>query len=276
MRHVHRPLALALALFTPACSLTVDGDEGEPTYGEVTLTVTLVDDQGVELSRDARTDSGADLVAPLDRELFDPIVVDGGEVSDPSGLLTARSARIGDVVLTREDGSVSVLRASGDTLMKVRSAWRAGSTLTIAVDGGRFDVALTGAVSAASVDRILGTALVRMVRGEPLLADDCRPDCIYDLNPGSWLCAPLRDLMTRTWQGDCGGPFTPEEWAATVEYARTEAKREHCYDLWYIPRPICEWGWDMAAGAVLPYLEPDESGMVCASAFYDRCTGAVD
>lgn len=124
--------AAALALAS-ACSLAVEGDT-EPTYGEVTLSVASYDDKDAELSRDERTGPGADLVAPLDRELYDPVTIDGAEVSDPSGLFAAGEARIGEVVLTREPGSV--LRVTGDSLMAVRSAWRSGAALQVSVDGG--------------------------------------------------------------------------------------------------------------------------------------------
>jgi hypothetical protein len=245
----------------------------DPTYGEVTFTVASYDESGAELSRDVRSGDGAELVAPLDRDLYDPIIIDGEEASDPSELLAAREARIGDVVLTRQQDAV--LRASGDSLLAIRSARRSGAALSVELDGGRFEIAVAGQLSAASVDRILGSSLVRLVRGEALLADDCRPDCAYDFNPGSWLCAPIRDALTSQAGGDCTGPYTPEAWAAIEDAVRNQGKRDYCYDLWYVPRPICEWSYDMAADAVFPYLEPDEAGQVCASDFYNRCTGAV-
>lgn len=277
MRNVRRSLAgtataaAALTLFAASCMQVVEGDS-DPTYGEVTFTVASYDESGAELSRDVRTGAGADLVGPLDRDLFDPITVDGQEVSDASELFAAREARIGDVVLTRDQDR---LRASGETLLAVRSAARTGAALSVELDGGRFEIAVAGQLSAASIDRILGSSLVRLVRGEALLADDCRPDCAYDFNPGSWLCAPIRDALISAAGGDCTGPYTPEAWAAIEDGVRNQGKRDYCYDLWYVPRPICEWSYDMAADAVFPHLEPDASGQVCASAFYDRCTGAV-
>jgi hypothetical protein len=272
VRPVH-PAALAALTLVSACSLAVEGDTSAPTYGAVALSVVSYDDQGAELSRDDRDGDGAELVAPLDRELYDPILIDGREARDPAGLFDAREARIGDITLSREEAGV--LRATGDSFLRVRSAWREGNRLTVSVDGARFEIELRGEVSPGSVDRFLATAFIRMVRGEALLADDCRPDCIYDFNPGGWLCAPIRDLLAGTFGQDCNGPYTEEEWAAIEEYARTEAKREHCYDMWYIPRPLCEWGYDMAADAILPYVGPDDSGMVCASGFYAQCTAAA-
>lgn len=266
-------LAIAALTLVSACSMAVEGDRSPPTYGDVSLSVVSYDDQGAELSRDDREGAGDELVAPLDRELFDSILIDGREAVDPAGLFDATEARIDDITLTREQGAV--LRASGDSFLQVRSARREGNRLTVAVEGARFEIELGGEVTPQSIDRFLATALVRMVRGEALLADDCRPDCIYDFNPGGWLCAPIRDLLFKTFGHDCNGPYTEEEWAAIEEYARTEAKREHCYDMWYIPRPLCEWGYDLAADAILPYVGPDENGMVCASDYYERCTAAA-
>lgn len=271
MRRVPVLLFVALGSMS-ACSQTVDGDTSDPTYGDVTLTVVTYDDAGEVLSREVREGDGAELIAPLDRELYAPIEVDGAATSDPSRLFAASEARIGGVTLARDAGGV--LMASGDSFLHVRSAERHDASVAIGVDGGRFDIAVAGELSAASADRFLATAVIRTVRGEALLADDCRPDCIYDFNPGGWLCGPMRDVLTRELGGDCAGPFTPEEWAAIEDQTRNDAKREYCYDMWYIPRPICEWGYDMAADSILPYLEPDASGMVCAGAFYDRCTAA--
>jgi hypothetical protein len=270
VRLARLPLAALAPLVAAACSLTVEGDT-DPTYGEVTLSVTGYDQRGVELSRDVRTGAGADLVGPLDRDLVDAILVDGEEVTDPSGLLDAREARIGDVVLTREWDAD--LRASGETILAVRSARRSGAALSVEVDRGRFEIAVAGQLSAASTDRILATALVRIVRGEALLADDCRPDCLYSLALPGFLCAPIRDQMVEVLGGECAGPFTADEWAAVVQGIR-DRKRDTCYDLWLIPRPICEWAYDLSVDNVLPYLAPDAEGRVCASTLYGRCTGA--
>lgn len=82
----------------------------------------------------------------------------------------------------------------------------------------------------------------------------------------------MRDVLEDALGGECAGPYAPEEWAAIEQEVRTEGKRNQCYDHWWIPRPICEWGYDLAADAILPLLEPDESGNVCASTFHERCT----
>ncbi len=256
-----------------ACSLTVDGDSSQPSYGAVSLAVASYDDRGSLVSREVRDGDGAELVAPLDRMLYDPIEIDGARAADPARLFAAASARIGGVTLTREAGGV--LRASGGSLLAVRSAWREGGTLTVGVDGGRFEIALDGELAPATLDRFLATALVRTVRGEALLADDCRPDCIYDFNPVGWLCGPMRDAIETLFRGDCAGPYSHDEWVAMKEDLHTTGKRDTCYDLWYIPRPLCEWAFDLTADQILANLEPDESGMVCASDFYARCTGAV-
>jgi hypothetical protein len=173
VHHVCRSLSgaaafAALALVTSACSLEMGDNQ---IYGEVTLAVRTYDPQGEQLSRDVRTGPGDQLVAALDQELDDPITVDGVEASDAASLLAAREARIGDVMLWREAPGDSVLAASGASPLGVRSAWRAGDVLLIAVDEGWVEVAISGQVPADSVDRILGTALVRVVRGEDLLAD---------------------------------------------------------------------------------------------------------
>ena len=173
MFHVRRSLsgaaAAALALVASACSLDMGDNQ---IYGEVTLSVRSYDPQGDELSRDVRTGPGEELVAALDQELVDPVMVDGVEASDASGLLEAREVRIGDVVLWREAAGDTVLEARGESPLGVRSAWRAGDTLLVAVDEGWFEITVTGQVPAASVDRILGNALVRIVRGEDVLADE--------------------------------------------------------------------------------------------------------
>lgn len=269
-------IGAALAL-TSACAVAVEGDT-EPSYGDVSLSVASFDERWIEVARDVRTAPGAELVGPLDRELHEPIVIDGAEVNDPSGLFTARGARIDDVTLTPIGDAVRatvVLRAQGPSLLAVRSAERSGAALTVAVDGGWFEIALAGRVSAASVDRILGTALVRLVRGEALLADDCRPDCLYDFGSTSWLCAPLRDLVADALGGECAGPLSPDEWAALVTELATEGARDRCDDLSTVPRPLCEWAWGRVADALFSTIGPDESGNVCAADVYDRCAGAA-
>jgi hypothetical protein len=266
------PFALSLA----ACATSVDGDQGGG-YGAVTVTVAFTDGAGQAGAPDVRQGPGDELVAPLDRDLFDPVTVDGVSVADPVGLLDATSASIetsrGAVIaLGREGGE---LRADGPTLLDIQSVRRSGDTLLVTVAGGRFEIGVTGELSAESRDRFLATALVRLVRGEALLARDCRPDCIYDLDPSSWVCGPMRGTLERAFGGDCAGPFTSEEWASLEAQLRGEERTRTCYDLWWIPRPICEWAYDFAAGSVLDNLEPDASGMVCASAFYAACTGEV-
>ena len=164
----------ALLALACACTVTVEGDD-DPSYGEVTFSVARFDQHGIELSRDVRTAPGAELVGPLDGELDDPIEVDGAEVRDPAGLLAAREARVGEVLLTRSRPDLLV--ASGSSLLAVQSAERNGWALVVAVDDGRFEIALAGELAAASADRILATGLVRMIRGEPLLDDDCLPVC---------------------------------------------------------------------------------------------------
>lgn len=268
---------LALSVPLAACSVSVEGDD-TASYGEVTLTVSYVDPAGNPLSRDERRGPGDELVAPLDRELHDPIAVDGAEVSEPALLLDAGRAEIrlasGAVVaLHRADDR---LLADGPSLFGVRSARRSGDTLAVEVEGGRFDIRLTGAVSPDSADRFFATALVRLVRGEALLADDCRPDCLYSVNPVSWVCGPMRDYLKGAFGGECVGPLSSEEWAALVEQTRTQGKTDTCYQLWLIPRPICEWAYDFAADSVFEYLAPDASGNVCAEDFYQACSGEID
>ena len=270
---------LVLSFFAPlaACSVAVEGDDSA-SYGEVTLTVSYLDPAGNQVSSDQRHGPGAELVAPLDRELYDPITVDDAEVTEPALLLDAARAEIrlpnGALVALRREGDRLV--ADGPTLFGVRSALQTQDRMAIEVEGGRFEVELTGAVSPDSRDRFYATALVRMIRGEALLADDCRPDCIYSVNPVSWVCGPMRDLLRRSFGGECGGPFTPDEWNALVEQTRTQGKRDTCYSMWLIPRPICEWAYDFAADSVFEYLEPDASGHVCAEDFYQACSGEVD
>ena len=275
-----RTLAAALLFLSvplAACSMAVEGDTSA-SYGEVTLTVTYLDGAGNQVSRDERRGAGDELVAPLDRELHDPIAVDGEPVSEPALLLDAARVDIelptgGVVTLTRQGDS---LLADGPTLLGVRAARRTGDTLAVEVDGGRFDIELTGAVSDESRDRFLATAVVRLVRGEALLADDCRPDCIYSLfNPVAWLCGPMRDILRQQIGGECAGPITPEEWDATVQYFRTEGKRDTCYQLWLIPRPICEVMYDVAVDGVFEHLRPDASGNLCAEAFYQSCSAEL-
>ena len=113
------------------------------------------------------------------------------------------------------------------------------------VDSGWFEIALAGQLSAASTDRILATALVRIIRGEALLADDCRPDCLYELGATSWLCAPVRELLERELGGACPGPLSPEEAGAIADEvaAGTDAT---CDGHGLVPRPICEWAFDQA------------------------------
>lgn len=269
-------LVVGLSL-SPACSMSVDGDDSA-SYGEITLTVSYLDEAGNQVSRDERRGPGDELVAPLDRQLYDPISVDGVEVTEPALLLAATRAEIrlptGALVALSRQGDQ--LLADGPTLFGVRSARQAQDTLAIEVDGGRFDVQLTGAVSAESRDRFFATALVRLVRGETFLADDCRPDCIYSVNPVSWVCGPVRDVLRGAMGGECGGPFTPDQWDAVVQQTKTQGKIDACYKMWLVPRPICEWAYDFAANGVFEYLEPDASGYVCADAFYRACTGEVD
>jgi hypothetical protein len=268
---------LALSVPFIACSVSVEGDD-QASYGDVTLTVSHLDPAGSEVSRDQRSGPGDELVAPLDRELHDPIIVDGAEVRAPELLFAAARAEIrlptGAVVsLTRADDR---LLADGPSLFAVRSARRSGDTLTVEVEGGRFAIQLTGTLSPASADRFFATALVRLVRGEALLADDCRPDCIYSVNPVSWVCGPMRDTLKGAFGGECIGPLTPEAWTALVEQVRTQGKTDTCYDLWLIPRPICEFAYDFAAASVFEYLGPDAEGNVCAEDFYQACSGEVD
>jgi len=161
-------------LLASACTMAVEGDS-DPSYGEVTFSVARFDEPGVELSREVRTGPGAELVGSLDRELDDPIEVDGAEVTDPSGLLAAREAQVGHVVLTRS--RADLLLATGESPLAVSSAERNGWALVVSVDDGRFEIALAGQLGPASVDRILATGLVRMIRGEALLDDDCLPVC---------------------------------------------------------------------------------------------------
>ncbi|HEU5058312.1 MAG TPA: hypothetical protein VFU21_17390, partial [Kofleriaceae bacterium] len=234
-------LPAAALLAASACATAVVGD-GERGYGEVTLSVAGFDQLGVERSRDIRTAPGAELVEPLDRELIEPITIDGDEESDPSGLFAAREARIGEVQLTRAGDLY--LRARGESLLAVRSAERNGAALSVAVDSGWFEIALAGELSAASTDRILGTALVRIVRGEALLADDCRPDCLYDSGPDTWLCAPVRELVESE-LGACAGPLSPEERSAMDE-AVAAGKHETCDGHGLVPRPLCEWAFEQA------------------------------
>jgi hypothetical protein len=264
-------LPAAALLATSGCATAVWGD-GEPTYGEVTLSVAGYDPRGVELSRDVRTAPGAELVEPLDRDLHDPITIDGDEESDPAGLFSAREARIEGVSLTRT-GSDIHLRARGDSLLAVRSADRSGGALRVAVDSGWFEIALAGELSGASTDRILATALVRIIRGEALLADDCRPDCLYEVSADSWLCAPVRELLRQELGGECAGPLSPEAWSLVEEAVRA-GKQDICTDLALVPRPICEWAWDQAVDAGLAALDP-EAEQVCASEVFDRCAAAA-
>ncbi|HEU5057309.1 MAG TPA: hypothetical protein VFU21_12320, partial [Kofleriaceae bacterium] len=138
MYHVRRTLsgaatAAALALLASACSLEMGDNQ---IYGEVTVAVRAYDPQGEQLSRDVRTGPGEEMVAPLDRELPEPIMVDGVEAIDASGLLAAREVRIGDVLLWREAADDDVLEARGASPLGVRAAWRAGDTLLVAVDEG--------------------------------------------------------------------------------------------------------------------------------------------
>ena len=272
-----RPLVLAFSVPLAACSVSVEGDD-QATYGDITLTVSYLDQAGSEISRDERSGPGDELVAPLDRELQDPISVDGAEVTDPSLLLAAARAEIrlssGAVVALSRAGDG--LLADGPSLFAVRAARRSGDTLTVEVEGGRFDIQLSGALSPASADRFFATALIRLVRGEALLADDCRPDCLYSVNPVSWVCGPMRDTLKRVFGGECIGPVTPDEWAAIVEQTRTQGKVDTCYRLWLVPRPICEWTYDFVADSVFEYLAPDASGNVCAEDFYQACSGEVD
>jgi len=270
-------LTLAISVPLAACATSIDGD-GSASYGDVTLTVSYLDPAGNQVSRDERHGPGDQLVAPLDRELFDPISVDGAEVTEPALLVGANRAEIrlatGEVVSLHRDGDRLV--ADGPSLFGVRSAHQTQDRMAIEVDGGRFELQLTGALSPDSRDRFLATALVRLVRGEALLADDCRPDCIYNLNPVSWVCQPMREVVERSLGGECAGPFTPDQWNALVEQVRTQGKRDTCYSMWLIPRPICEWAYDFAADSVFEYLEPDTSGNVCAEDFYQACSGEVD
>ena len=268
---------LVLSVPFVACSMSVEGDD-QASYGDVTLTVSHLDPAGSEVSRDQRSGPGDELVAPLDRELHDPIVVDGAEVREPELLFAAARAEIrlptGAVVsLTRADDR---LLADGPSLFGIRSARRSGDTLTVEVEGGRFAIQLTGALSPASADRFFATSLVRLVRGEALLAEDCRPDCIYSVNPVSWVCGPMRDTLKGAFGGECIGPLTPEAWTALVAQVRTQGKTDTCYDLWLIPRPICEVAYDFAADSVFEYLAPDAEGNVCAEDFYQACSGEVD
>ena len=235
--------ATAALLLASGCATAIVGD-GDQGYGDVTLSVAGFDPGGVELSRDVRTAPGADLVEPLDRELHEPITIDGDQESDPSGLFNALEARIGGVVFTRTGDDI-YLRARGESLLAVRSAERSGAALSVAVDSGWFEIALAGQLSAASTDRILATALVRIVRGEALLADDCRPDCLYEMGAGSWLCAPVRELLERELGAPCAGPLSPEE-ASAIEEALAAGKRDTCDGNSLVPRPICEWAFDQA------------------------------
>ena len=268
---------LAISVPLLACSVSVEGDD-RASYGDITLTVSHLDTAGSQISRDQRSGPGDELVAPLDRELHDPIRVDGAEVRQPELLFAAARAEIrlptGAVVALTRAGDHLV--ADGPSLFAVRSAHRSGDTLTVEVEGGRFAIQLSGALSAASADRFLATALVRLVRGEALLADDCRPDCLYSVNPSSWVCGPMRDTMRQLMGAECIGPVTADEWAAVIEETRTQGKIDTCYQLWLIPRPICEWTYDFAADRVFEYLAPDASGMVCAEAFYRACSGEID
>ena len=242
-QRVRSCLPAAALLATSGCATAVWGD-GEPTYGEVSLSVAGYDPRGVELSRDVRTAPGAELVEPLDRDLHEPITIDGAEESDPSGLFSAREARIEGVSLTRTGDDIH-LRARGDSLLAVRSADRSGGALTVEVDSGWFEIALAGQLSAASTDRILATALVRIIRGEALLADDCRPDCLYELGATSWLCAPVRELLERELGGACPGPLSPEDLAAIAGEAAAD-KQATCDGHGLVPRPLCEWAFDQA------------------------------
>ena len=236
--------ATAALLLASGCATAIVGD-GDQGYGDVTLSVAGFDPRGVELSRDVRTAPGADLVEPLDRELHDPITIDGAEESDPSGLFSALVIRVDGVALSRGTRNDIHLRASGESLLAVRSAERSGAALTVEVDSGWFEIALAGTVSAASTDRILATALVRIIRGEALLADDCRPDCLYQMGADSWLCAPVRELLERELGGACVGPLSPEEWSA-IEEALGAGKRDTCDGNSLVPRPLCEWAFDQA------------------------------
>lgn len=271
-------LALILLTAAPvACSVSVEGDDSA-SYGEVTLTVSYLDPEGNQVSRDQRHGPGDQLVAPLDRELYDPITVDDAEVTEPALLLDAARAEIrlptGALVALRREGDRLV--ADGPTLFGVRSALQTQDRMAIEVEGGRFEVTLTGALSPESRERFFATALVRTIRGEALLADDCRPDCLYSVNPVSWVCGPARDVLERELGGECDGPFTPEEWDAVVLEVRTQGKIDACYQMWLIPRPICEWAYDFASDSVFEYLAPNASGFVCAEDFYRACSGEVD
>jgi hypothetical protein len=242
--HLVRSCLPATALLASACATGIIGDGDPAGYGDVTLSVAGFDQRGVELSRDVRTAPGADLVEPLDRELHDPITIDGDQESDPSGLFSALEARIGGVVFSRTGDDI-YLRARGESLLAVRSAERSGAALSVMVDSGWFEIALAGQVSGASTDRILATALVRIVRGEALLADDCRPDCLYEMGAASWLCAPVRELLERELGDACAGPLSPEE-SIAIEDALTAGKHDTCDGNSLVPRPLCEWAFDQA------------------------------